>query len=86
MIDPVATSKRSEGEVEELQDVVRPGGETHAPRSRARSVKFFLPQDTMVSRRMLALIAFLAGMTVGILSCVRVMGELQKRVASFRWP
>lgn len=86
MIDPVATSKWSARETEGLQEAVRPGGETQAPRSRARSVEVFPPHGTMVSRRLLALIAFLAGMTVGIVSCVRVMGELQKRAASFRWP
>lgn len=86
MIDPVGTSKWSEREAEELPAVVRPGGETHAPLTRARSAKLFRPRDAMVSRQMLALIAFLAGMTVGILSCVRVTGEFQKRAASFRWP
>ena len=86
MIDPVATSEWSEREVEEMQEVVRSGGETLTPLTRSRSVKFFRPQDAMVSRRLLALIAFLAGVAVGISSCVVAMGEFRKRTGVFRWP
>lgn len=86
MTVPVATSEWLEREVEEMQEVVRSGGETLPPPPRSRSSPFFRSHDMMVSRRMLALVAFLAGVAVGISSCVVGMGEFRKRTGAFRWP